>query len=834
MPPSRPCELITMTRNAPVPFAQKNDDYYWATTHHLNKHLQTFLDHVPDGIKSSMLKYKIASKLDPIDGDWLTSRNGQYMKFVSPETDHFKQVERSFDTNKSQNNQSLLRRAAKLGMSPAQLHSTTYAQFHSLEVKVKVSKSPRCPTRAPNYVNNCETFLSQLWNFMAIIGDYDSMIALLSNPPKDSTCPSVNVNTLLSFVRHKTLQQMSPLTTAENEEVPVKDIFGRQILCEGRTQNVNWLTTLYAVMTHIHQSIEQSSSYIAQCKLCLDHFTSNGPPCPHHHEAHRRYMPTGNTGTCKAVSELKNWLTRLSKKRNYRPHKRSAFFPSDMRNIHTYISSQHFPLRHLVCYTMTLNAIECAMRWTGMYNTLISNFEDCSRHWLIIDGRVHHMAQAVREKNDHAWATYRHSFHDDHPKLCFLRHLLVLVHCHCKLGENVIYHVNENEPVQISDCDYKSWINQIVAFCLVNVILFMFSPHTPRITSYFWGVLGGGQFDELKRNARHRHDATANTYYQDSAAIKAAIDADPLLGKDNSIWAFSEKLVQGTGTSFERLLLSHPHRNVVTSLHEAAALFVQNNIGVASTHPRYKDAEYLLNRSYERPMFQEVRPVALNRSHERPMIQEDRPDARIFVSFLHQLPEVETRTALLQQFNHHILPILVHHGAFATASPTMIVNNIHTPGSTVLPDPDVHLGRNPSTNLVYLSFPGDDVGSVKFSSRKFTNHYKLCVTTGERVLLAARLLDEIKSVDPTVGHTMLDSVGHLRSTRLRGARTHFTEWITRFSTCFVHCCQSDVAKWAGIHGDSGPKEVPPYNNNKAWSCRTCSTAPVRQRKQHSV
>jgi hypothetical protein len=40
-----------------------------------------------------------------------------------------------------------------------------------------------------------------------------------------------------------------------------------------------------------------------------------------------------------------------------------------------------------------------------------------------------HLAQSVREKNDDDDNVYKIYFKDNHPKLCFLPHLLVFVHC---------------------------------------------------------------------------------------------------------------------------------------------------------------------------------------------------------------------------------------------------------------------------------------------------------------------------------------------------------------------------------------------------------------------
>jgi hypothetical protein len=64
---------------------------------------------------------------------------------------------------------------------------------------------PMADTTKKNY----EGHIRQFWRFCAIVGDYESMLLLLKNPPKHS--PAIRADTLEQFMRFKRVDPQTPL-----------------------------------------------------------------------------------------------------------------------------------------------------------------------------------------------------------------------------------------------------------------------------------------------------------------------------------------------------------------------------------------------------------------------------------------------------------------------------------------------------------------------------------------------------------------------------------------------------------------------------------------------
>jgi len=57
------------------------------------------------------------------------------------------------------------------------------------------------------------------------------------------------------------------------------------------------------------------------------------------------------------------------------------------------------------------------------------DFSKASSNFAIKNNTIQHLAQQVRGKCDTGWFAYLLKFYDHCPELCYLRHLLVFVHC---------------------------------------------------------------------------------------------------------------------------------------------------------------------------------------------------------------------------------------------------------------------------------------------------------------------------------------------------------------------------------------------------------------------
>eukprot|EP00980_Cylindrotheca_fusiformis_P016974 scaffold5159_cov112-Cylindrotheca_fusiformis.AAC.28 len=101
---------------------------------------------------------------------------------------------------------------------------------HLLTKGILIGRAPHFNFAAYLYNSTCdqyERFLQKLWDdFFAMLGKYDSMLILLSNPPSHS--PSMDICAIRLFVNHRRLQPRTPLVESD-AVTPVLDIHGQQI-----------------------------------------------------------------------------------------------------------------------------------------------------------------------------------------------------------------------------------------------------------------------------------------------------------------------------------------------------------------------------------------------------------------------------------------------------------------------------------------------------------------------------------------------------------------------------------------------------------------------------
>lgn len=94
---------------------------------------------------------------------------------------------------------------------------------------------------------NYEGKFRQLWKYLAIKGDYESMLMLLVVPPQH--CPSMNAHSLEEFFKFKRQAPGSPLNDVYGNQV--YDIMGNPIMCDGRW-NTPFMASYKAGISDLH------------------------------------------------------------------------------------------------------------------------------------------------------------------------------------------------------------------------------------------------------------------------------------------------------------------------------------------------------------------------------------------------------------------------------------------------------------------------------------------------------------------------------------------------------------------------------------------------------
>jgi hypothetical protein len=113
---------------------------------------------------------------------------------------------------------------------------------------------------------------------------------------------------------------------------------------------------------------------------------------------------------------------------------------------------------------MLLNAVKTGMHFDGFQDTQFENFEQQHDLWQVHQNRVHSLAQTVKDKNNHQWYIYEHTFRDCMSQQCFLWHLLVLIHC-LDTSSGYVYPAQEYIEASIARqglfyADFSKWLQE--------------------------------------------------------------------------------------------------------------------------------------------------------------------------------------------------------------------------------------------------------------------------------------------------------------------------------------------------------------------------------------
>jgi hypothetical protein len=661
--------------NGPTKRMCNKPDYYWSTNSSSKHLVEQVLPFLLPKLKEAAAKYRLV--ISNVDDSWLVAHKGRFMLHHSPHSTHYLHL-------------------LNLKMHKGKSHESIIQYVLSMHHTV-IAESPRFSQAAisANYCSNYESWLAQLWNFLAIIGDYDSMLLLLSQPSENS--PSVNFASLQSLVLHKFNFPMQPLMNSWNGGEAVLDVSNRPVMSEGSVNNCNWFHTLYAALNLLHSHFAKegnSPEYTVKCDLCYAIYweesnpqvsstsrVSRYSPCPTHTDSSCRYCCKANpftTAPNSVFKSLKDWIHQESNTRQYKAKSKDSLLPSDFFQIHTYVKSHNFNTWDLSNYTMLLGAVYYAGRFDGYSEAKLEDFSKVSHHFSIHNNLIHCLAQQVFEKCDSVWHTYLLYFNNHAPEICYLRHLLVHVHCldlmddgtqnlfPCK--STLEAHVaSSTEGCLSGDASYTeglSWLKDRVRKNLTNPSKLNVGMHTPRHTFYLWGVLCNTPREILKKNARHKSDPMVDNYIGDAQIIQQLLDKDPLLKSKQRIGPpMKDLLVTGCGTNITRLNEMSATRNPAATLPEAAKLFVESMLHVPPTDPRYRDRSHLLELSYQK-------------CFSAKSAQKEYMDA------VNSLPSQELRDRITSAFNVYCSHL------HTTVVPPILGSNRSFP-PTVLPVPDL-------------------------------------------------------------------------------------------------------------------------------------------------
>lgn len=523
--------------------------------------------------------------------------------------------------------------------------------------------SPRFCNSATSvsYKDNMEHQLKQIWNFFAILGRYESMIPLLAAPPPVTFCPSITPQDLQLFLLHKYSMHNTPLCpeslsiqrSTVATPTTVKDCLGNPVHCEGTCDNPNIFHTVYAAVQYIHSQFCRHGrlSYTDRCDTCFAQFCNQRlgnetVMCDAHGVDYLKYvLPRGKPTCSQFFQDLKKSFTRENDKREYVEKHASPLLPSEIMKIHSEVMKTRCDLWDFQNYTMLLGAIHHAGRFEGFSRAKHRNFNDRKvRKWFESEPHaLHNIAQKVREKGEARFTYYKIEFNDDQPKLCYLRHLLVFVHC-TGTAKGFLFtdkatlknpHFFPGDfPNSVPYTELRHWLIKFVKEKALGYTplparparfwvdddddhdedddddnddndeedtrrQFNISTHMCRSTFYLIWNLGNGTIEDAMAIARHTQAATADKYNDESSMVREYLRTHGEVGETQPIYRATPRLIKKSNGALDRLRMTGSG-TVVETLAAAAKLFVEQMLGVNEAHSKYKNPLYLLSQSYSR------------------------------------------------------------------------------------------------------------------------------------------------------------------------------------------------------------------------------------------
>jgi hypothetical protein len=393
----------------------------------------------------------------------------------------------------------------------------------------------------------------QLWKFLAIKGDYESMLMLLPTPPMH--CPSMNANSLEEFFRFKRQQAGTQLKDERGN--PVQDILGNVILCDGRWKSP-YMDTYKASISDLHATNGQTSNYGEPCPGCLDLTPDIQHQGCEHHRGHCRIRRVGNPVESVIFTNTSRQQKIWANQEGYEEQGCSQFLPSDVRRLRTYFIGQN-TIVGLQYWCCTIIAILLALRHDEFHEIDNKNFLPAL--FEVTGDRVDCLVLQVMGKSDARPITFRLNTDNDHPEFCPVRPLLVYMHLMGYKGGYLFPSSGElncppTDGIFTTKIDYDHFKDLIQRVCLQVLPQrenFKVGCHIFRKTYYVFGIFGYAHDGDLQRCARHLTLKHSMTYRKTASSLFQTYLRKPT--PENAVSRWQPTMIDADGQENSRVLM---------------------------------------------------------------------------------------------------------------------------------------------------------------------------------------------------------------------------------------------------------------------------------------
>jgi hypothetical protein len=454
--------------------------------------------------------------------------------------------------------------------------------------------------------------------FLTLIGDYESLLILQENRPKNA--PPVKVESVIAYVRYKCGVPNTPLLT-EMDGVPVMDAAGNPILCAGTWNAPNKIDQFQAAMSAVHHNNAHDEGYRNICDDCIATKPVKDSGCQRH-SGNARFVRTGNPCTANEYKEEKKNIK--ADREGWEERGAMWLLASDLREIRNILLSTG-SLEDLQLYVFILLCIKLFLRFDEGDNVDMDHFME-KLHAVSSMHRIDGLCVKIKGKCDTSW-NYMHLWVDDeYPEFCVPRHLLIYLFVSgIKRGSLFPNHKELNACagglLSGGICKTKLGYDTVRVGLLEvtkNIVKYRESitdktdplhkaptrvgTHTGRKTAYLFGTFGGGSLGDLMEAARHKT-------YDNAMRYASACRALHNLHKKQPIGSSSENEVglwQSPFIGKDSVLAQAVNRNsqdFSDSLPNLAKRFVLVHLGLSDKDPKLRDIPTLFRKAeeYRRP-----------------------------------------------------------------------------------------------------------------------------------------------------------------------------------------------------------------------------------------
>lgn len=432
-----------------------------------------------------------------------------------------------------------------------------------------------------------------LFQFLALIGDYESLIMFHNQKSKDIT-QSMNANSVALYMLYKTWNSNQYLTDIDNRTSLVTDVLNnRPIQCLGHWNCKENADQFLSSITSLHESIGERGSYTDQCQFCLESIRadSNSRGCQFHLQQCRFYRK-GNPRYHKSVKKAWKLVKELTSQ--HTRNKCIQITPMELERIRTFLFSSN-SMADYQLYVMMLVAINLFLRFDEVSNMEYAHYTPEFSN-ITDDGHAHNLVFRVKGKSDVKEVYLVLWRQDEFPHFCPVRHLLFYLHIQKINGGYLFPDLIENKPKYSYRCfnDRVKHIMRKLLRRMENV-----STHLFRNSGYLFAVFGRGCFDIIRKSARHKTAQTAIGYFQDALTIYESYKSDKANAEVVAKWKPTYLVSADNARS--------RHVDRFLQLHVLAKTFSDKVFGTTNPMNGLRNIPSLLNQVIEKP--QEFSPV---------------------------------------------------------------------------------------------------------------------------------------------------------------------------------------------------------------------------------